>query len=115
MISKASPIRYGQPIIILILYSSKYFVCHKQRKFGKESKKLYPVLAIGVLSEDMIGTKKKLVNPNQNCPNKFSKLWPNTAETFCLTNIKRRLVQEGLVSHDPSTPRPSVSRTNSLV
>ena len=49
---------------------------NEQRKFGKEFKKLYQVLAKDVLSEDMIGTKKKLVNPTEDCPKKSIKFWP---------------------------------------
>jgi len=37
---------------------------------------LYQVLAKDVLSEDMIGTKKKLVNPTEDCPKKSIKFWP---------------------------------------
>ena len=52
--------------------------CRQQNKSSFESffRKLYHVLAKGVLSEDMIGTKKKLVNPTEDGSTKFIKLWP---------------------------------------
>ena len=46
-------------------------------RFESFFRKLYQVLAKDVLSEDMIGTKKKLVNPTEDCPKKFIKFWPN--------------------------------------
>ena len=57
--------------------SDFYCACHEQRNIWKEFRKLYQILAFCVLGEDMTGTEKKLVKPNQECPNKFVKLWPN--------------------------------------
>ena len=37
---------------------------------------MYQVLAFDVLSEDIIGTKKKLVNSTEDGPKKFIKFWP---------------------------------------
>ena len=42
----------------------------------KNSRKLYQVLAKDILIEDMIGTKKKLVHPTDDCTKKSIKFWP---------------------------------------